>query len=407
VVTERRCEQCGQVIPWGQTECPLCTESSTFFWSLRRETLLLFTLLVMIILFVVTGFAAKYYHAQHRFLGEQWYGRGLMELRAGHPDIAIADFRDALVYSRDNPRYRLQLAQALAAAGRLEEARNHLLNLWEHEPGDGIVNLELARLAERQGMVPEAVRYFHDAIYGEWDRDPIEHRRQARLELCKFLLDSGQQVQAQSELIALAGDLPPDPQLQTQVATLLLRANEYDHALALFQEALGGQPQLVAALAGIGEIYFAKADYRPATRYLERALHEDPRNTRVSELLKTAEQVLSVDPYEHLIGSREKARRAIRAFHQALSRLEDCAGARGISLTQEAEPTPLQQLDLRAREAQRKIRENLLARDPDRVPAVMDLAFDMERLAEQECGPAQGLDGALLLLARTQGGGRP
>ena len=188
---ERRCEQCGQLIPWGEQECPACSENGRFLWSMPRNTLLLLSFLVLIILFVITTFAVKAYRAKERALAQQWYVSGERELAAGRAEAALEDFRSALVYSRDDSHIELQLAHALAAAGHLPEARAYLLSLWEREPGNGTVNLELARLAAHSGSVPEAVQYYHDAIYGQWDDDPAGHRRRARLELAEFLLSVG------------------------------------------------------------------------------------------------------------------------------------------------------------------------------------------------------------------------
>jgi predicted Zn-dependent protease len=119
--------------------------------------------------------------------------------------------------------------------------------------------------------VPEAVQYYHDAIYGQWDEDPAEHRRRARLELAEFLLSVGQKAQAQAELIALIADLPGNPALETQVATLLLETGEYEHAAPLFRQALRLRPNYAPALEGAGEASFEMGNYRDARRYLARA----------------------------------------------------------------------------------------------------------------------------------------
>ena len=159
---------------------------------------------------------------------QEWYTRGEQDLRAGRAEAALADFRTALSYSHDNAQYQLRLAQALMAAGHSREARTeartYLLNLLEREPGNATVNLELARLAARDHAVPDALRFYHGAIYGEWNDDPVARRRAARLELVEFLLDAGQKDSARAELIALAADLPADPALQTKVGTLLAAA---------------------------------------------------------------------------------------------------------------------------------------------------------------------------------------
>jgi hypothetical protein len=80
---ERRCEQCGQMIPWGERKCPACGEDGRFLWSVTRNELLLLSVLVQIILFGVTTFSVKAYHAKERELAQQWYTAGERELKAG------------------------------------------------------------------------------------------------------------------------------------------------------------------------------------------------------------------------------------------------------------------------------------------------------------------------------------
>lgn len=407
---DRRCSQCGQVIPWGQVECPLCSPHSGLLWSLRRETFLAVILLILVVVFIAAGFAARFYHAQKRAMGEEWYSRGEAVLRAGRAGAALEDFRTALAYSPDNVRYQLRLAQALTAAGRLPEARTYLLSLWEREPGSGTVNLELAHLAVREGSEFEALRYFHQAIYGEWAEEPTARRRAARLDLAEFLLDTGDKARAQSELIALAADLPRNPQLQAQAGTLMLRTGGYDQALKLFQQALEENPRMGAALAGAGEACFEMYNFAGAQHYLSRAVAEDSRLARAASLLETTRLVLSIDPLRHGLSGPERARRTLRAFGQALARLQDCAALRGLALQAKGGETDLQRLYAAAAALKPRLRESTLRRDSDLVSTTLDLVFEIEMAAERECGAAPaaaGLDQALLLLARAQGGGRP
>jgi tetratricopeptide (TPR) repeat protein len=124
---ERRCEQCGQLIPWGEQKCPACGKNGRFLWSMRRNTLLLLSFLVLIILFVVTTFAVKAFRAKDRGLARQWYVSGERELAAGRAEAALEDFRSALAYAPNDSLIELELAHALAAAGHLPEARAYLL----------------------------------------------------------------------------------------------------------------------------------------------------------------------------------------------------------------------------------------------------------------------------------------
>ena len=214
--TGRLCLRCGQAIPWGETQCPTCSQERGYRWPLRRETFLLLIFLFMILLFVGTSFAVRSFQNLEKNLAEEWYAKGEKDLMAGHADSALTDFRNALAYSPDRPLYRLRLAQALAAAGRTHEARTYLVNLWESEPGNATVNLGLARVAAQERNVPEAIRYYHAAIYGEWDDDPVKRRVETRMELVRFLLASDQKSEARAELIALGVRSAPRPRAGNQ-----------------------------------------------------------------------------------------------------------------------------------------------------------------------------------------------
>jgi len=402
---ERRCEQCGQIIPWGEQKCPACGDDERFRWSVSRNELLLLSVLVLIILFSITTFLVKTYRAKERELAQKWYVSGERELNAGHAEAALGDFRYALVYSRNDPLIELHLAHALSAAGHYHEARAYLLGLWASEPGNGTVNLELARLAAGSGSVAEAVQYYHDAIYGQWDANPTDHRRQSRLELAEFLLKVGQKAQAQAELIALAADLPPDPALQTQVATLLLKTGEYEHAAPLFRQALRLRPNYTPALEGAGETSFEMRNYPDARRYLARAKRLGPLSPQSQSLLETATLIQESDPLAPRLSGQERASRARRAFTQGMQRLNECAAAHGVSLDNNQQQSDFQKVHALASALQPKVRERNLTHDPDLLLKATDMAFEIEKVTERACGEPRGMDLALLLLSQVQEGG--
>jgi len=405
VQAERRCEQCGQMIPWGERKCPACGEDEGFLCSVSRNELLFLSVLALILLFSGTTFLVKAYRAKERELAQHWYLLGERALAAGHGEAALVDFRSALVYSPDDSLVELQLARALGAAGHLSEAHAYLLSLWESEPGNGTVNLELARLAADTGSVPEAVEYYHNAIYGQWDDNPAEHRRRAGMELAEFLLKVGQRSQAQAELIGLTADLPNDPALETQVATLLLKTGEYEHAAPLFRQALRLRPNFVPTLEGAGEASFEMGNYRDARRYLARAKRVGPLSAHSQSLFETATLILESDPLAPRLSGQERASRALLAFNQSMQRLSGCAAARGVSFDNKQQQSDLQKIHALASALQPKVRERNLASNPDFVLKVTDIAFEIEKVTERACGEPQGMDLALLLLSRVQEGG--
>jgi len=365
---------------------------------IQREHLLLAGLVVVIAaFFALTTVAAHAYHRKQEQFAERWYRRGEQALARARPGEAVEDFRNALAYSRDDDLYRLRLAQALVADHRPQEARAHLLSLWEKEPGDGTVNLQLARLAVMWGDDAQAVRYYHQAIYGLWPDEPMAHRWQIRFELSEYLLgrhDVQNAKAAQAELVALAAELPPqDAAEQAHLGTLLLEAGLYARALAAFRNALAEKPNLLPALEGAGESAFRMGDYQTARHYLLPVVAQNPHDAQAAQLLDLSELVLKLDSSERGLPSRERAHRAAHDLEIALARADKCSSSSPSlgALAQQARSIPAS--------------EGLLARNPDALDKTMDLVFKLENAAAK-C-PASSLeDQALVLLSEQQGAPR-
>jgi tetratricopeptide (TPR) repeat protein len=205
----------------------------------KQQPVMLALLAVLgVIFFLAVAGLSRAYHAQRNSLGNRWFSRGVADLSARRFDSAVTEFRAALLYSRDNYAYQLNLAEALIGLKRTTEAYSYLVNLWDRQPEDGVVNLELARIAAQQGQTEKAQRYYHNAIYAVWPGDQEVKRRDTRLELIEFLLSIHAKAQAQSELIALEENLGDEPSQQEHVGDLFLRAQDYEHALASYRLSL-------------------------------------------------------------------------------------------------------------------------------------------------------------------------
>jgi len=393
-------------MPAGEAECPVCRA-----WRgtkiLPRDTTLLLMIGVLLLFFTVAGFAARSYHTKKESLGKEWFSRGVENLRGDRADTAIRDFRTALVYEPDSSQYRLYLAQALMRAGRFEESRTYLLNLWENEPGNGQVNLELARLAARRNDTAEAYRFYRNAIYGVWQTDPTARRRATRLELCEFLVKAGQKEEAQAELVALAADLPADAALHLHVAELFLKAEDYARAAREFQGVLKSDAGSVQALAGAGKAFFQMGDYARARRYLQQAVRRNPKDAETAQLHEVADLVIRGDPFDSRISTREKIRRALDAYQQASARLQACADSPGQPSSGGQNAAQLELLRARVEQQRPLMRASRLRRDPDQLITAMDVVFDIEERTAPICGAPTGKDLALLLIARKYRGATP
>jgi Tfp pilus assembly protein PilF len=400
---DRLCPRCGQLIPAGQTDCPVCTRPQGFLWSLERETLVLLSIVVLAIFFVITGFTVKRYHASQQALGGRWYQKGEAALRANRPEEAVDDFHTSLVYARDNTLYQKRLAEALVKAKHLAEAEVYLRTLWVRQPGDGTVNLELARLAAHAHNVPDAIRYYHDAVFGLWETSPEANRRDVRIELCKFLLAEGERNAAESELIALQAELPPDAGLHTQAGLMFVQVEDNRRALNEFQEALKLDPKKAGALAGAGEASYRLADYAQAHRYFQRAIELNPKNQEVALKLELSRLVIDLDPFQRRLSQGERGRRTIAAFQQALSRLKQCAESRGVNLQTQQGAGPFVSVYSNVKKMQPKVSRRMLRRNPDLITNVMDLVIQMEETAQQACGTPPVPDQALLMISHSRG----
>src|SRR4051812_49584994 len=106
-----------------------------------------------------------------------------MALAARRISEAVKDFETAVAYDRLAVETVERFARALAADGRRDAARAELLSALASQLADGMVNLDLARLAAAEHRIPSASHYYHAAIDGVWDAGSEQSRDAARREL--------------------------------------------------------------------------------------------------------------------------------------------------------------------------------------------------------------------------------
>lgn len=356
------------------------------------------TVLAMLSVLAVVGFLAvtglsRLYFGQQQSLGDRWFERGAADLKAQNFNQAVLEFRTALRYSRDDYNYQLHLAEALNGEHRINEAQAYLINLWERQPENGLVNLELARIAVQRGETEHALRYYHNAIYATWPSDQEGQRRETRIELIEYLLKIKARPQVQSELIALAANLGNEPGQQTRLGNLFLQAEDYQPALDAFSASLRADRHDAVALAGAGEAAFALGQYPLAAHYLEAAAEANPNDAGSAERLKLTELVLQMDPFQGQLSAVQRARIVITDFAIAGERLKLCGNQSGSAALSQ------QSLAERWTSMKPKITSWNLSRSPNVAENAMELVLNIERQTAS-CGPAGEQDQALLLIAR-------
>ena len=293
---------------------------------IHREIFQLSALILAVIAaFVLTRAVAASNREMSLRDAAEWYRRGQQAIDAGRVDDAIDALRRATVRDRNDKRYVLALAQALALKRDDDAARSVLLTLRESAPEDPDINLQLARLAAARQDVTEALRFYHNALYAPWPTEQADARRRVRLELIRFLLTHDQASRALSELLALSTDLPDDVPLRLEVAQLFAKAGDNGHALDQFQRALHLAPENGEALAGAGQAAFRLGDYVLGPNLSARRTRR--RRTTSRHTREVVDLVLSNDPLANRLGSAERRRRLVADFSYAQQRLGDVSRA--------------------------------------------------------------------------------
>lgn len=390
------CPKCGRTLDHGAV-CAYCSQGIALQLVQQELVLLVLLALVTFGLYVGTRKLAESNRRIQRNLAASWYRKGQERLQQGDAGAAVTAFRKATVNDRNNLLYIRSLATALESAGRDDEAGQLLLQVRERVPEDPEVNVELARIAAKRSNVGDAVRYYHNALYGLWTGDQVDSRRRnVRRELIKFLLQQQDRDQALAEILALASHLPDTVAADNELGQLFLKAGDAAHALDNFNLALRHNKQDLVALRGAGQAAFQLGDYVRARRYLGAVTTLDA-NDR--EMLNLATLVLESDPLEPRLSYEERNRRVIADLEHAGLGLQACLSRQHAPADHDA----LTALQGRLHAQKQLLSPVRLRRKPELVFSTLDLIAETENGIAKACGPLQGRDKALWLVARGRG----
>jgi len=371
---------------------------------LIHDTLFFLALLaISIALFGVTLFLFRSFQSHRADLAIRWSDRGRTALQQNRPEEAVGALRTALNYAPDNREEELLLAEALAASGHRAEAVNYFVSLWEDRPGDGFINLQLARLARQQGDNTAAEDYYRASIYGSWEGDAVLRRRQGRLELSDFLIGLHKNAEARNELFTVAGNAPLVMGLNETVAEKLALAGYLPDALTFYQKAAAASPRQREPLLLAGRTAYELGEYATAAQLLERASDLKPRaaeqevdlaewkaNTRrILQLTLTRDQP-----------ARERADHILVASKIAQARLRTCVTHVGLA---PADANVISNLTANwaAAAAGSKVTQRMMLENATAQDAWTQLVYQTEQKTAQVCGQPAGDDALLLRLANT------
>ena len=390
-----------------------------------EDTMALLSLLgITLVLSVITYFFFTSFHTHRQVLEQRWYARGQQAMASGNALYAVEAFRSALALSSGNRTYELALANALLTAGRTDEAYAYYSTLRDEEPGDGLLNLQLARLSVKKKDSAQAIAYYQAALNGDWHAEGVSRRREARLELAQYLLTLHQPLQAQEELLTAEGNALESPAIMNQIAAMLQQANYPSDALTAYQRAQqharSNSPEMLTALLGESRVAESLGNYKLATyalaRYMARVhqVSHPPQEPSVTEAaLDRLQRLMELNPLPNL-PPRERAQRLLADGALAHHRFVHCiAQLQGTPTTGPASPTSHAQLsgDLPAGTTALAtlaplwqpfptLRRPQLAESLQMQESLAALINQTEILTNRFCGPPQG-DNALLLQLAT------
>jgi tetratricopeptide (TPR) repeat protein len=364
---------------------------------LRDALTFLSLTLITAVLFAITLFLFRTFATHREELAKRWSARGQEAISSGYPEQAVVALRTALSYAPGERAYELLLAQALGDAGHTEESFNYFLGLWETQPGDGFINLRLARLADKKNDVQAAINYYRASIYGTWEGDGAVRRREVRLELSRYLIAHRELSNARAELLIAGGNAPDNVDLALTLAQLLEQADAPHDALTYYQKVLAREPNNQSALEAAGRLEYGLGSFDKAHRLLEQAAREHIAVTAATAaMLDNSTRILDLEPSKNL-SSAERITRTLQARDLAKRRFESC----NIQMTTDGLPSSLQSLGEQWTAKGSTINRTSLLNDSTEQDAVMKLVYDTEIQTSQICGAPTGDDAILLLLAKS------
>jgi tetratricopeptide (TPR) repeat protein len=365
-----------------------------------RDSIALFALFILTVLLGLFTYVLFATFTRHRdVLARRWLASGETALKSGNPNLAVQDLRSALEYAPARRDVEIELATALAAAGRDTEATAYFNSLLEAQPGNGQIHLQLARLAAKQGNATLAEQHYQNALDGTWQGDGYVRRREVRLELAGYLISRKDYLRAQSELRTASGNAPDEPATQLQIASLMEQAQDAADALEIYRGQMRHREAPIEAFEGAGRTAFALGEIDLAREALERAVQHagfskqsEAVRQSVRSMLVRATRILALYPNPDL-NVRTRASRILADSKIARARLTSCFANANAAGEMAALQGQWQQVptDLTIRE---------LEQNPQLEQTTMTLVYDTEEQTAVSCGAPTGDDALLLKIAQ-------
>jgi tetratricopeptide (TPR) repeat protein len=276
-------------------------------------------------LFVIDTFLAERERAASRSEARRLFEEGRQLERQGAAAEAVDRLRSAVSAERQNPVYQRALAAALLSAGKPAEAKVVLTERLQHDPTDAEASLIMARALVVERKLPQAIAFYHRAIYGQWDDRQAGNRLQARFELVELLAREDARQELLAELLPLQSEAPRDVRTRKRVARLFIAAGSPARAAEIFRNIVRLDAGDADAYAGLGEAELLRGNYRTARADFVRALKLRPGDRDIAARLELCDRVLALDPTQRGIGTAEQYRRSLTLLDLTVRAFDGCA----------------------------------------------------------------------------------
>jgi tetratricopeptide (TPR) repeat protein len=339
-------------------------------------------------LFAVDTFLARTERIESRVEAARLFSEGQALLRQGDSAAAVERIKDAIEIERGNRDYQRSLADAQLAAGNAADAEATLNALLASNSTDGPTNLMMARVQVKQGQFPEAISYFHRAIYGQWPSDAAADRLRVRFELIDLLAQRGSKEDLLAELLPVEDQAPRDLKARMRMGKLLLQAGSPLRSADVFRGILQEAPANADADAGLGDADFAQGNYRSAQRDFQNALRLTPGDAAIRKRLDLCNQLLTLDPTIRGLDPADRLSRSSKLLELTADDATQCAGQN---------PTAEMRVLLDA------AAKNLKARGSAAAESNLDLAEQLWQLRGKDCSQPPVKDSPLALVLERLG----
>jgi tetratricopeptide (TPR) repeat protein len=209
---------------------------------------------------------------------------GMVYLADDQYERAIDELKKAVGLNAGDERARLALADALVRLERFDEAEKSLRETFNRLPESGRAHYVLARLFQRQGKQPEAIKEFQAALTFK----PLVglngiYQTMGALSAARQNFDAA--LEAYSQRVEVQ---PNAADAHQELGDTYARVSRTDEALAEFAVALVIDPNRANTYASLSQIYLRQGQYDAAVAAARRSLDIDPAQLQTHYALGTA-----------------------------------------------------------------------------------------------------------------------